>query len=79
MDPSSAGDDCKNNDHINNLIVAKKSLKLSLEKSKFLGLALEKAGPRLDHIRRRLSSLEAVVRSIRADKDALAAVRGHIN
>ncbi|XP_039018605.1 exocyst complex component EXO70I-like [Hibiscus syriacus] len=79
MDLPTAGNDCKNNDHINNLIAAKKSLKLSLEKSKVLGLALEKAGKILDEINRRLPSLEAVVRPIRADKDALAAVGGHIN
>ncbi|KAJ8763755.1 hypothetical protein K2173_003537 [Erythroxylum novogranatense] len=64
---------------IHNLIAAKKSLKLSLDKSKSLGLALNKAGPRLDEINQRLPSLEAAVRPIRADKDALVAVGGHIN
>ncbi|KAI9106441.1 hypothetical protein K1719_021969 [Acacia pycnantha] len=64
---------------IQNLISAKKSLKLSLEKSKSLGLALEKAGPRLEEISQRLPSLESAVRPIRADKDALVAVGGHIN
>ncbi|KAL1353149.1 hypothetical protein AAHE18_06G217300 [Arachis hypogaea] len=64
---------------IENLISARKSLKLSLEKSKSLGLALEKAGPRLEEIGQRLPSLEAAVRPIRADKDALVAVSGHIN
>ncbi|KAJ9167600.1 hypothetical protein P3X46_019217 [Hevea brasiliensis] len=71
-----------NGDHkdwIQNLIAARKSLKLSLDKSKALGFALEKAGPRLDEINQRLPSLEAAVRPIRADKDALAAVGGHIN
>ncbi|XP_022754428.1 exocyst complex component EXO70A1-like isoform X2 [Durio zibethinus] len=48
-------------------------------KSKTIGLALEKAGPRLEEINQRLPSLEAAVRPIRADKDALAAVGGHIN
>ncbi|CAI0376422.1 unnamed protein product [Linum tenue] len=66
-------------DKIQNLIAARKSLKLSLEKSKSLGLALGKAGPRLDEINQRLPSLEASVRPIRADKDALVAVGGHIN
>ncbi|KAB1204440.1 Exocyst complex component EXO70A1 [Morella rubra] len=61
------------------LISARKSLKLSLEKSKVLGLALEKAGPRLEEINQRLPSLGAAVRPIRADKDALLAVGGHIN
>lgn len=64
---------------IQNLISAKKSLKLSLEKSKSLGLALEKAGPRLEEISQRLPSLQSAVRPIRADKDALVAVGGHIN
>ncbi|KAG8636450.1 exocyst complex component EXO70A1 [Manihot esculenta] len=67
------------NDRIQNLIAARKSLKLSLDRSKALGFALEKAGPRLDEIKQRLPSLEAAVRPIRADKDALAAVGGHIN
>ncbi|KAL9439835.1 hypothetical protein AB3S75_018660 [Citrus x aurantiifolia] len=64
---------------IENLISARKALKVSLEKSKSLALALERAGPRLDDINQRLPSLEAAVRSIRADKDALVAVGGHIN
>lgn len=64
---------------IQNLMAARKSLKLSLEKSKGLGLALAKAGPRLDEIHQRLPSLVATVRPIRADKEALVAVGGHIN
>ncbi|KAJ4707709.1 Exocyst subunit Exo70 family protein [Melia azedarach] len=70
----------RNNNHgIENLLSARKALMLSLEKSKTLGLALESAGPRLDEINQRLPSLEAAVRPIRADKDALLAVGGHIN
>ncbi|KAL2920664.1 Exocyst complex component EXO70A1 [Bienertia sinuspersici] len=64
---------------IERLLSAKKSLNLSLEKSKALGLALEKAGPRLEEINQRLPSLEAAVRPIRANKDALVAVVGHID
>ncbi|CAN1783026.1 Exocyst complex component EXO70I [Linum perenne] len=64
---------------IQSLIAARKSLKLSLEKSKSLNVALSKAGPRLHEISQRLPSLEATVRPIRADKDALVAVGGHIN
>ncbi|KAJ9184146.1 hypothetical protein P3X46_007917 [Hevea brasiliensis] len=64
---------------IQNLIAARKSLKLSLDKSKALGFALDKAGPRLDEIKQRLPSLEAAVRPILADEDALATVGGHIN
>lgn len=68
-----------NDKKIENLISARKSLKLSLDKSEALGLALKKVGPRLEEINQRLPSLEAAVRPIRADKDALDAVGGHIN
>ncbi|XP_021730084.1 exocyst complex component EXO70A1-like [Chenopodium quinoa] len=61
------------------LLSARKSLNLSLEKSKSLGLALEKAGPRLGEINHRLPSLEAAVRPIRANEEALVAVVGHID
>uniref|UniRef100_A0A6N2KCD1 Exocyst subunit Exo70 family protein n=1 Tax=Salix viminalis TaxID=40686 RepID=A0A6N2KCD1_SALVM len=71
--------DVNGNDMIGNLIAARESLKLSLEKSKALGFALEKAGPRLDEINHRLSPLEAAVRPIRADKEALIAAGDHIN
>lgn len=64
---------------IDNLISAKKSLMLSLEKSRALTSALDKAGPRFAEINQRLPSLESAVRPIRADKDALLAVGGHIN
>ena len=40
---------------------------------------LWKTGPRFDEIEQRLPSLEAAVRPIRADKEALVAVGGHIN
>ncbi|KAK9097815.1 hypothetical protein Syun_024860 [Stephania yunnanensis] len=64
---------------IENLLAARKSLKISLEKSKVLAFALEKAGPRLEEINLRLPSLEAAVRPIRARKEALVAVGGHID
>ncbi|KAG9449611.1 hypothetical protein H6P81_009576 [Aristolochia fimbriata] len=64
---------------IESLVAARKSLKISLEKSKALAFALEKAGPRLDEINQRLPSLEAAVRPIRAQKEALVAVGGHID
>ncbi|GKV03049.1 hypothetical protein SLEP1_g15416 [Rubroshorea leprosula] len=79
MEASVDGSNTKNNDGVGNLMAARNSLKLSLEKSKALGLALEKAGPRLEEISQRLPSLGAAVRPIRADKDALLAVGGHIN
>lgn len=65
--------------NIERLFSARKSLNLSLEKSKTLGLALEKAGPRLEEINQRLPSLEAAVRPIRANEDALVSVVGHID
>ncbi|XP_022131810.1 exocyst complex component EXO70A1 [Momordica charantia] len=67
----------KNN--IENLVSATRSLKISLDKSRALGLALQKAGLRLEEIKQRLPTLEAAVRPIRADKEALVAVGGHIN
>ncbi|PSS17601.1 Exocyst complex component EXO70A1 like [Actinidia chinensis var. chinensis] len=68
-----------NNNGIENLASARKSLKNSLEKLKAIGLAAEKAGPRLDEINQRLPPLEAAVRPIRAQMEALVAVGGHIN
>ncbi|BFG18669.1 hypothetical protein CerSpe_049440 [Prunus speciosa] len=68
-----------NDKSIESLISASKSLRLSLQKSQGLGSALEKAGNRFEEINQRLPSLEAAVRPIRADKEALAAVGGHIN
>ncbi|PIN04198.1 Exocyst component protein [Handroanthus impetiginosus] len=64
---------------IEHLISARKLLKASVEKSKALGLSLEKAGPRLNEINQRLPSLEVAIRPIRAERDALSAVGGHIN
>lgn len=64
---------------IDKLISARKLLRASVEKSRALGLSLEKAGPRLDEINQRLPSLEVAIRPIRAERDALMAVGGHIN
>ncbi|KAL4182285.1 hypothetical protein AMTRI_Chr12g275200 [Amborella trichopoda] len=64
---------------IKNLLAARKSLKLSLEKSKALANALDKTGPRLDEISQRLPALEAAVRPIRAHRNALLQVGGHID
>lgn len=64
---------------IEHLILARKSLRASLEKSKALGVSLEKAGPRLYEINQRLPSMEVAIRPIRAETDALDAVGGHIN
>lgn len=64
---------------IENLVSARKLLKANVEKSKALGLSLEKAGPRLNEINQRLPSLEVAIRPIRAQRDALSTVGGHIN
>ncbi|KAJ0247420.1 Exocyst subunit Exo70 family protein [Hirschfeldia incana] len=64
---------------IQSLVTASNHLKSSLEKSKAIGVALERTGPTFDEIEQRLPSLEAAVRPIRADREALAAVGGHIN
>ncbi|KAL2517453.1 exocyst subunit exo70 family protein G1 [Abeliophyllum distichum] len=64
---------------IENLTSARNSLKASAEKSKALAFSLEKTGPRLDEINRRLQSLEVAIRPIQAPKDALSAVGVHIN
>ena len=53
-DSSSGSVSLKSDSRIENLILASRSLKLSLDKSKSVGLALEKEGPRLDEIRVRL-------------------------
>ncbi|KAI7987190.1 Exocyst complex component EXO70A1 [Camellia lanceoleosa] len=68
-----------NNNGVDNLISASKSLKSILQKSKSLGLALDQAGTRLDEINHRLPSLASAVRPIRAPREALVAVGGHIN
>ncbi|KAK6772950.1 hypothetical protein RDI58_028188 [Solanum bulbocastanum] len=64
---------------IENLMSARKCLRANFEKSKALGLSIEKAGPRFDEIIQRLPALEAAIRPIRAQKDALGSVGGHIN
>nr|CAD1827617.1 unnamed protein product [Ananas comosus var. bracteatus] len=61
------------------LTVARRSLGAGLEKSRALSAALSRAGPRLGEIRQRLPSLEAAVRPIRARREALTAVGGHID
>ncbi|XP_009363625.2 exocyst complex component EXO70A1-like [Pyrus x bretschneideri] len=68
-----------NDNSIESLISASKALRLSLQKSQSIGSVLEKAGNRFEEINHRLPSLETAVRPIRADKEALAAVGGHIN
>ncbi|KAK3437348.1 hypothetical protein EUGRSUZ_C02012 [Eucalyptus grandis] len=76
---AASGDGAACVDGVEKLVSARKSLILSLEKSKALSSKLEKTGPRLAEINQRLPSLEAAVRPIRANKDALVAVGGHIN
>lgn len=61
------------------LISARNALKGSLEKSKGVELSIGKFSPRLEEINQRLPSLEASIRPILAQRDALDAVGGHIN
>ncbi|CAL9071872.1 unnamed protein product [Musa acuminata var. zebrina] len=64
---------------VERLAAVRRSLRTSLDRSRALGAALARAGPRLDEIRERLPSMEAAVRPIRADRDALADAGGHID
>nr|GEX93793.1 exocyst complex component EXO70A1 [Tanacetum cinerariifolium] len=64
---------------IENLVSARKLLIVNLEKSKALSASLRNAGPRLKEITQRLPCLEAAVRPIHAQKDALDEVGGNIN
>ncbi|KAK4786442.1 hypothetical protein SAY86_003131 [Trapa natans] len=64
---------------ISHLVSARKSLMLILDKSRGLATALDRAGPSFSEVNQQLPSLESTVRPIRADKDALLAVGGHIN
>ncbi|KAM0070296.1 putative exocyst complex component Exo70, cullin repeat-like-containing domain superfamily [Helianthus debilis subsp. tardiflorus] len=65
--------------NITSFMSMKNSLKLNLQKSKTLGLALQQSEPRLEQINQRLPRLESAVRPIGAQPDALDTVSGHIN
>ncbi|KAF5802350.1 putative exocyst complex component Exo70 [Helianthus annuus] len=58
---------------------ARKLLKGNLEKSKGLGLQLQKVGPRLEEINQRLPGLEVAVRLAAAVLKVFDAIGGHIN
>lgn len=64
---------------VEKLLIARKLLSTSLDKSKGLAASLDKAGPRLEEINQRLPSLQAAVRPIRANHESLVAVGGHID
>ncbi|WOL06479.1 exocyst complex component EXO70A1 [Canna indica] len=64
---------------VESLAAARRSLRASMERSRALGAALSRAGPRLEEIHQRLPSLDAAVRPIRGGRDALAAAGGHID
>ncbi|XP_020582105.1 exocyst complex component EXO70A1 [Phalaenopsis equestris] len=64
---------------LESLLAARRSLQASLDRSRALASALERAGPRIDEIQQRLPSLEAAVRPIRARREALASAAGHID
>lgn len=62
-----------------NLVAAQRSLRAALERSQAVAVALDMAGSRLQETSRRLPSLEAALRPVRARKEALLAVGGHID
>uniref|UniRef100_A0A7N0ZTC5 Exocyst subunit Exo70 family protein n=1 Tax=Kalanchoe fedtschenkoi TaxID=63787 RepID=A0A7N0ZTC5_KALFE len=68
-----------NDDALEKLKSARNLLKNSLERSKALGFAVERVGPNLNEIAQRLPHLEAAVRPIRANREALMEVGDHIN
>jgi exocyst complex component 7 len=61
------------------LLAARRSLASCLDRSRSVALALSRAGPHLEEIKHRLPSLEASVRPIRAPREALMEVGGHID
>lgn len=61
------------------LLAARRSLQASLDRSRALASALDRAGPRIEEIQQRLPSLEAAVRPIRARREALVSAAGHID
>ncbi|MQM05980.1 hypothetical protein Taro_038799 [Colocasia esculenta] len=64
---------------VEKLLAARCSLKSGMERSRTLAAALDRASPRLEEIFHRLPSLESAVRPIRAQREALVAVGGHID
>ncbi|PAN04018.1 hypothetical protein PAHAL_1G035500 [Panicum hallii] len=61
------------------LAAARRTLRAGVEKSRALGHALARAGPRLEEIQVALPALEAAVRPIRAPRGELAAAGPHID
>ncbi|XP_062218206.1 exocyst complex component EXO70A1-like [Phragmites australis] len=61
------------------LAAARRTLRAGVEKSRALGQALARAGPRLEEIQVALPALEAAVRPIRAPRAELAAAGPHID
>ncbi|KAG8069756.1 hypothetical protein GUJ93_ZPchr0006g44225 [Zizania palustris] len=61
------------------IAAAARSLRAGVEKSRALGQALARAGPRLDEIQLALPALEAAVRPIRAPRAELSAAGPHID
>jgi exocyst complex protein 7 len=61
------------------LAAARRTLRSGVDKSRALGHALARAGPRLEEIQEALPALEAAVRPIRAPRAELAAAGPHID
>ncbi|GMQ06507.1 hypothetical protein CsSME_00051066 [Camellia sinensis var. sinensis] len=61
-----------------NLVIASRVLRTTLQKSRDLTSAIEKTGPRLESISQTLPSLEEAIKRI-AQKCSLVAIRGHVD
>ncbi|XP_017978070.1 PREDICTED: exocyst complex component EXO70A1 [Theobroma cacao] len=62
-----------------NLLASRKLLETSLENSRALALALDKTGPRLVEIDRKLAFLEAAIRPSSSKNCTFAAIRDHVS
>ncbi|KAL6972575.1 hypothetical protein U1Q18_026748 [Sarracenia purpurea var. burkii] len=62
-----------------NLVAARRVLKISLEKSRDLSSQIDKTRSKLDETSRRLPSLEAAIKTIALKSSILSGIRGHID
>ncbi|KAJ4763641.1 exocyst subunit exo70 family protein G1 [Rhynchospora pubera] len=79
MDQSQSQTDSDEDKAMASLLAARRCLTSCLDRSRSLASALSRAGPHLEEIKHRLPSLEASVRPIRAPREALMEVGGHID
>ncbi|XP_072982166.1 exocyst complex component EXO70A1-like [Typha latifolia] len=64
---------------LSGLLAARRSLQSGLDKSRALGTALDRVGPRLEEAQLRLPSLAAAVRPLRADPETLSQAARHVD